>query len=122
VPDKMLYPALVVSIIGLLLIAFISPSLKPPSSSISDLSQSALQKAVLIHGNVTKSHDFKGGSKVLTVSDGSSTIDVFLPYAVASEFKGVTLIGQEVEALGVVQLYSGRKEVVVERAGDLRLA
>jgi hypothetical protein len=117
----MLYPALVVSILGLLLIAFISPNLRPPASKVGDLSQSALQKAVLFDGKVSKSHDFKGGSRVLTVSDGQSSIEVFLPYAVASEFKGVKLDGRSVEVSGVVQLYDGRLEVVVEHQGGLRV-
>ena len=119
--DRMLYPALAVSTVGLLLIAFISPSLKPPVSTIGELTQTSLEKAVLFEGNVTKSYEFKGGSRVLTVSDGSSSIDVFLPYATASEFKGVKLDGQEVEVSGVIQVYNGRLEVVVEKPGGLML-
>jgi DNA/RNA endonuclease YhcR with UshA esterase domain len=120
--DKIIYPALVVSIIGLLLIAFISPTLKPPLTKVGDIGQSSLEKAVYFRGTVNKSHEFKGGSRVLSVNDGSASIDVFLPYAAAAGFKGVKLDGQNVEVSGVVQVYNGRLEVVVEHVEGLRLS
>jgi DNA/RNA endonuclease YhcR with UshA esterase domain len=119
--DRMLYPALAVSAFGLLLIAYISPTLHPPVARISELSQSSLEKAVSFEGKVVKSHEFKGGSRVLTVSDGQASVDVFLPYSVALEFKGVKLDGQDVEVSGVVQLYNGRLEVMVEREEGVKV-
>jgi DNA/RNA endonuclease YhcR with UshA esterase domain len=119
--DRLLWVALACSVVGLLLIAYISPSLKPPLSKVSDVSASMLERVVRVEGAVSRTHVFKGGSMMLTLTEGDSSLDVYLPYDTASQVRGVELTGRVVELTGVVQLYKGRLEVVVERPGDMRL-
>jgi DNA/RNA endonuclease YhcR with UshA esterase domain len=110
-----------VSLFGLLLITYISPSIKPPLSKVSDVTASSLEKVVRVEATVSRAHTFKGGSMMLTLADGNSTLDAYLPLNVASEFKGVVLEEAAVELTGTVQLYKGRLEVVVDRPGNLVL-
>jgi len=117
----MFLPALCVSVIGLLLIVYISPSIKPPLSHVSDISPSSLEKVVHFVGNVSKQRVFRGGSMVLTVSEGGSKVDVYLPFDYASAFKGVKMEGNMVEVSGTVQVYEGRLEVVADKAAGVRL-
>lgn len=119
--DRMLYLALAASIVGLLLITFVSPSVQPPLSRLSDVSTSSLEKVVRVAGNVSRVHVFKGGSTVLTVSDGASAVDVFMPAGYASGFGNVSFAGRRVDVLGTVQVYNGRLELVAEKPGSVRL-
>ncbi|MFH1055277.1 MAG: hypothetical protein V1744_04190 [Candidatus Altiarchaeota archaeon] len=113
--DRMLYAALFVSVLGLFLISFISPSIKPPRSSVCDVTSSSLEKVVVVGGNITRVHEFKGGSMALTLSDSGCDIEVYLSYDVAASLNSTTLLGRRVELSGVVQIYRGRVEVVVEK-------
>ena len=119
--DRMLYLALAASVLGLLLITFIAPSVKPPLSSLSDVSASSLEKTVRLEGTVSRAHAFEGGSMILTLSDSESDVDVYLPYDVAAELKDILSEGSVVELTGTVQMYKGRLEVVVERPGNVVL-
>ncbi|MFH0863169.1 MAG: hypothetical protein V1875_09110 [Candidatus Altiarchaeota archaeon] len=114
VADSMLHLALCVSIFGLVIIAYISPSIRPPVSHISDLEASSVEKAVLFEGGVTKTHAFKGGSVLLTVSEGGSSVDVFVPATHAKGFISSSWTGRHVKVTGTVQLYRGKLEVVVD--------
>ncbi|MBD3415620.1 MAG: hypothetical protein GF416_00615 [Candidatus Altiarchaeales archaeon] len=106
---------------GLLLIAFISPSVNPPMSSISEISSSSLEKRVRVSGLVSDVHRFDGGSMLLTVEDDGGEIDVYLSYSVAGEFEDFDLEGCEAEFTGDVKLYRGRLEVVVDMPEDVVL-
>ena len=117
----MLWVALAASAVGLLLIAFISPSIEPPLSRVSDVSASSLEKVVRVEATVNRTHEFDGGSMMLTVAEGDSTLDVYIPYGVARELRDADLEGRRVELTGVIQLYRGSLELVIERPGDLRI-
>jgi DNA/RNA endonuclease YhcR with UshA esterase domain len=109
----MLYLALAVSVFGLLLIAYVSPSVKPPVASVSDVSPSSVEKAVRVWGKVTSAKVFKGGSVLITLSDGAGSLDVYVPYSVSGSLRNMSLTGRFVEAQGTVQLYNGKLELVV---------
>jgi len=119
VADGMLYLALAASTAGLVLITLVSPSIEPPVSGVADIDASSLEKVVKFEGNVSRQHLFKGGSMVLSVSDGPASVDVFIPYDKASGFSRLKLVGKNVEVTGVVRLYQGRVEVVVEKQGSM---
>jgi DNA/RNA endonuclease YhcR with UshA esterase domain len=119
--DRIFLPAFAVSVFGLMLIVFISPSVKPPVSHVRDISASSLEKVVRFEGNVSKVQVFRGGSILLTVSDGGSDVDVFMSLDVASPYKGMKLAGRRVEVMGAVQVYKGRLEVMADKAGSVRL-
>lgn len=117
--DRILYIAFAVSIVGVLLIAYVSPSLKPPRSKIADIGPSSLEKAVRFQGRVVSVHEFKGGSVLLSVQDAGSSVDVFLPRNIAKGSKASSLKGRQVEVTGVVQVYRGKTEIVIEKPGGL---
>jgi DNA/RNA endonuclease YhcR with UshA esterase domain len=119
--DGMLQLALGVSIVGLLIIAFVSPSLSPPLSSIGEIDASSIERAVRVEGNVSGQRAFKGGSLMLTLTDGGSSLDVYLPPAAAAPLNGSRLMGRMVEASGTVQVFKGRLELAVEDPRGVRL-
>jgi DNA/RNA endonuclease YhcR with UshA esterase domain len=110
----MLHLALALSIFGLVLIAYVSPSIRPPLSRIPDIGASSLEKAVLFRGEISQTHVFKGGSMILTVSEGGASVDVFVPSTIAKGYKASSLTGKRVMVSGTVQLYRGKVEVAVE--------
>jgi len=119
--DRMLYLALAVSVFGLLLIAFISPSIRPPLSKVSDVGASSLERVVRVEGNVSQIHTFKGGSMLLTLAEGGRTLDAYLLPAVASNFNDSVKVGSTAGVMGTVQLYDGRLEVVVDDVSGMWL-
>jgi len=119
--DMMLQLALALSILGLILIAYVSPTIRPPASSVSDISTYSLEKTVRVIGNVNRTHTFKGGAVILALSDGKSTLDVYLSRDAAAGLNATKLAGRRVEASGTVQLYRGKLELSVERPDSVRL-
>ena len=117
--DRVLYIALTVSVVGLLLITYVSPSIRPPLSRVCDVGGGSVEKTVRVAGNVSKVHAFRGGSSLLTLSDGGCDIDVYIPYGVSSGLNSSSALGRPVEVSGVVQLYDGRLEVVVDKQSDV---
>jgi len=120
-PEWMFHVALAVSVTGLLLLAFISPSVKPPPSRVCDISGSSVGKAVYLSGNVSEVHAFKGGSKMLTLSEYGCTVDVFMSPDIGQSLANSTLVGRRLDVLGEVQLYKGRVEVSVDKPGAVIL-
>jgi len=121
VPEWMFHVALAVSITGLLLLAFISPSIKPPHTRVCEISGASVGKAVHMSGNVSEVHTFKGGSKMLTLSEYGCNIDVYVSPAVSSTFSNTTLVGRRLDVSGEVQLYKGRVEVSADKPGTVVL-
>ncbi len=116
----MLQLALAMSLLGLMIIAYVSPTIRPPASAVSDISPYSLEKSVRVVGNVNRTHTFKGGAVILALSDGRSTLDVYLSRDAAAGLNVTALFGRRVEASGTVQLYRGKLELVVERPDSVR--
>lgn len=114
--DRILYLALVISIIGLLILAYVSDVLEPPLVSIKDIGMESLGKNVHVRGNITKLREFKGGSMSLLLKDDTAQISVYLPYSVAVEKNSTAPLkkGDVVDVIGVVEVYRNEIEVVVE--------
>ncbi|MBN2251951.1 MAG: hypothetical protein JW724_07755 [Candidatus Altiarchaeota archaeon] len=108
--DKIVYVALGISLIGLLLLTYASEVMRPPLSSIGDIDTNSIGKLLHVQGNVSRVHEFSGGSAVLTVSDGSREIDVYLDYYIAKSMPEA-LKAKEIEVVGEVDEYEGRLEI-----------
>ncbi len=119
--SKFLYLSLLLSITGLLILAYTTETIEPPTSKIADVQSYALGKNVHLHGNITDIHRFEGGSMVLTLGDGTGEIKVYLPYTTASCFRERLGVNKCLDLVGVVELYGGSLEVVVERNNALRV-
>lgn len=110
----MFFLALGLSFVGLIIISFVSPSIKPPISRLSEVNAYSIEGVVRVSGVVGDVHKFKGGSITFTVSDGNGSLNVFVPYSVGSGLDGVIRHGGVVEVSGVVEEYKGVLELVVE--------
>lgn len=115
--DILLYAALIVAVVGVFVLAYAGDRITPPLSRVSDVTFARVGENVRVAGNVTRAHTFAGGSVILTVSDGTGDVDVYLPYNVAAEYDNKNLTA--VEVTGGVKVYKGRREVVVEDASNL---
>ena len=119
--DWVLYTALATSIAGLMLLTFVSESLEPPYSAVAEINPGFIGKSVHLRGEVSDLYEFKGGSVLVTLSGGNSSIDIFLPYSVSTQIAFKPAINQALDVIGVVEVYKGRLEVVVGRESDIRL-
>ena len=119
--DPILYLALGVSLTGLVLLTFAAESLEPPYTNISLLGELPVGKSVHLMGNITRVHEFKGGSGIVTLSNGHSNVSVYLPYATMMNVKTKLKDGAEADVIGTLEVYKGLTEVVVEDAGNLRI-
>ena len=119
--SKFLYLSLLLSITGLLILAYTTETIEPPLSKIADVQSYALGKNAHLKGNITRTHRFEGGSMVLTVGDGTGEIKVYLPYTTASRFRDTLRVNTCIDLVGVVELYGGTLEVVVEKNNALRV-
>jgi len=116
--DRIIYLALVVSIIGLLILSFVSEFLEPPITKIESININSLGKNVHILGVVTRVYEFKGGSKVITLDDNTSSIDVYLGYEIS---KSINISNSEkLDIIGTVEIYSNKLEIRVDNIKNIR--
>lgn len=71
---------------------------------------------VMVTGLVlAKENTYQGGHVILCVKTSAGPLDVFVPAGSgAFEAANATKPGSEVEAVGLVEMYKGQKEVVAE--------
>ena len=119
--ERLLYAAVLLSVFGLVLLVLVSSLIELPYVKVGDVDSSLLERNVHLRGDVAGVHAFKGGSLLITLAEDNSTIDVYLPYSVAIGLNETELDGAKADLVGVVQLYNGKLEVVVGKAGDLVL-
>ncbi|MBM3308646.1 MAG: hypothetical protein FJY77_00165 [Candidatus Altiarchaeales archaeon] len=119
--DWVLHIALLTSVVGLVLLTVSSEYLEPPYSEVGSINTGFVGKNVHLKGEVTSIHKFKGGSLLVKVSGQNSSIDVFVPYAVASQVNLDDAPGRAVDLIGAVEVYNGRLEVVVDKESNVRL-
>jgi hypothetical protein len=118
--SSMILGALAVSIVGLLMLAYAAESLAPPLCLIGDITGNDLGRSVHVAGNVSGVHRFKGGSAQLSLRDSSGEMDIYLPYDVAAA-RGDVLNASALDAVGEVEVYRGRLELVVSGPSRLRV-
>lgn len=111
--EKIRYIALFTSLIGLFVLTFASVSISPPKASIADISQVDAGKKMMVEGVVEDVHVFDGGSAILSINDGSGTIQAYLPYQVSQRLDANNLNGSKTKLTGTVGVYKGRLELVV---------
>lgn len=116
-----LYLAFFTSIIGLLILAYVSETIEPPLSTISQLDSLNLGKNVRIAGSIIDIHTFDGDSILLKIADETAEVDVYLPYNVAKDAASRLKENQRLQVIGEIQVYDGRLEVVLENPQDLKI-
>jgi len=113
--EGVVHVALATAIVGLVVLIYASEFLEPPYSPIPQVNAGFIGKSVRVKGNVDSVHQFKGGSLVLALSEGNHSVDVFIGKAVVDRLSFTPVAQQAIEVIGVVELYNGRLEVVVEK-------
>jgi DNA/RNA endonuclease YhcR with UshA esterase domain len=118
--DKVLYIALVVSVFGLLILAFASEVLEPPITRISGIGSGSVGKQVHVQGSVSKVTKFKGGSSLLVLSDKSGSITVYLDYSITKARPDV-LKASVIDVIGEIDEYEGSLEIKPSNPNSIRI-
>lgn len=101
--------SLILSLLGILLLVFISENSSAKLVSISSITQGHIDKDVTIIGKVS-SINKHGDINFLKVKDGTGKIDVVV-------FKSNNLVlksGNKVEVYGKVAIYDGKLEIIAK--------
>jgi len=85
--------------------------------------QSATGDRVVLHGDVVgKKGTFTGDHLILTVDSEGSRVKVFIHCDNGAEkVNNIIDIADTVEVTGTLEEYQGKKEIVVEQPGDVKL-
>ena len=118
--DRIIYVALVISVLGLVLLTYVSMVYDPPVSRIGSIDTGSVGKSLHVRGKVSGVHEFKGGSMVLTLDDGSGKLQVYASYSVAKALPGL-LKAKELDVVGVVDEYDGILEIKPEGPEQLNV-
>lgn len=116
---KIIYVALGVSVLGLLILTYVSTVMEPPLSNIGDLNSNSIGKQVHVQGMITEVHKFKGGSITFSLGDGTGDIDVFLINYMANDTANISK-GTIVDVIGEVDQYNWALEIIPKNAGSVR--
>ena len=122
--DQMLSPfniCLITSVAGMILLSISSESIDPPMIGPSNISPLLIDQAVSVRGEITDIHIFNGGSALVKITDNKSFVDVYIPSDLFEKINDEIAKGIDIQVIGVVSLYKGRLEVVVSKAGGVRV-
>jgi DNA/RNA endonuclease YhcR with UshA esterase domain len=118
--DKIIYIALCISILGLLILTYVSEVIEPPVSSIRDINANSVGKNLHVIGKVSEAHSFSGGSAVLTIDDGTGKIDAYVGYSTAKSMPGI-LKAKTVSVTGEIDEYKGSLEIKADKPDSVRI-
>jgi DNA/RNA endonuclease YhcR with UshA esterase domain len=110
--DKLLYVAIITSISGLMLLTYAGSVLEPGLVEIGGIDNGYLYKNVHVRGEVTDLKKFNTGSILLTISDKTGSISVFIYCTDAEKLNiGDVSEGKRVDVTGTVELYEDELEI-----------
>jgi RecJ-like exonuclease len=118
--DRILYLALGVSVLGLLILTYVSEVIEPPVSRIGDINSNSIGKDLRVQGSVSGLHRFKGGSVLLTVADGTGNISVYLDYSMAMSMPNISK-ARVLDVVGEIDEYEGALELKPKRSNGVRV-
>lgn len=105
--------AILFSIIGIFVLYFISLSSIPPSISLSEVKNYEGREVIvegIVFANYGKENTF------LKIKDGNSSLLIY------SEEKLSNIeIGDEIQAMGVIQKYKGEYEIIIKSKNDIKI-
>ena len=111
---KLKHFSLVFSIIGILVLYFLSTLNQPLAISLSEISKFEGKKITAI-GIVKNHYSTKHGSQLITIGSNNSTATVFVEGNLDLEY------GDIIEATGTVQKYKEEWEIIVEDIKQIRI-
>lgn len=116
-PEQQIIACLLISCIGLLILAYFLPKLDPPLVRVGDIGPMQLERKVRVKGDIVRSHRFSGGSYSLTLEENGSSIPVYIPYNLVPSFLAMESMN-DVSIKGTVELYRGSLEIVADNIGE----
>lgn len=101
------YFSLLFSIIGIILLYFLSTLSQPTMIKLSEIPEYE-GKQVIVEGTITEHYTTSYGSQIITIEDDNITTTVFVEEIISIEY------GDIIQVTGVVQRYKGDWEIVVD--------
>lgn len=115
-----LVTCILLSILGLFLLAWLSIYLEPQKIDIARININLLGKNVKICGKVDEIYFFEGGKGAkIVLADGSGRIDIYLNGNLLRNLKLEN--HSSLEVIGEVELYEGSIEVVPKSLDSIRV-
>ncbi len=113
--EILFYLSAVLSIIGVLLLAYISPLINPPLKQIEEISHADIEKNVYVEGTIEEIKKQKDKSTALKFYN--TTTEIYLPKNIQLNFKK----DERIRALGTVTIYQGGLEITVSDAKNIEI-
>jgi hypothetical protein len=117
--ERLFYPALALSIIGLLILSYTLPYMTPQKVRVCDINHSLIEKRIKTTGFVERIHVFDGGSAILYLTSDKCTIPAYLPYDIFQTLNHTFKEQQYVSLQGHIKLYGAGLELYISDAGDI---
>ncbi|MDI6730654.1 MAG: hypothetical protein QMD06_03835 [Candidatus Altarchaeum sp.] len=113
--EILFYLSAILSIIGVLLLAYISPLINPHLKQIEEISHTDIEKNVYVEGTIEEITKQKDKSTVLKFYN--TTTKIYLPKNIHLNFKK----DERIRALGTVTLYQGGLEITISDAKNIEI-
>jgi len=113
--EILFYLSAVMSIVGLLILSYVSPLINPPLQQIEEISHVDIEKKVYVEGiieEVTKQKD-----KSTTLKFYNTTTEIYLPKNIQMDFEK----DEKIMALGTVQIYRGGLEITISDVKNIKI-
>jgi len=115
------------SIAGLVSLFFVAKTSVPQTSSLGEIDSSSVGKTLSVTGKIIYKKIHPAGHIFLTISDGSTRIDVplFSGYLKNLEKVGITQydlrVGTKITVTGVVEEYKGNLQIIPKKISDFKI-
>ena len=113
--EILFYLSAILSIIGVLLLAYISPLINPPLKQIEEISHADIEKNVYVEGTIEEVRKLKDKSTSLKFYN--TTTEIYIPKNIQLNFKK----GEKIRALGAVKIYQSGLEIIISDAKNIEI-
>ena len=111
---KIKHIALVFSIVGILILYFLSTLAQPVTIEIHEMAEYE-GKQVVVEGTVTDQRQTSYGSQIITIQDDNATATLFIEGTVEAQY------GDKIQATGKVEKYKDEWEVIVNNMHFIKI-
>jgi len=116
--ELLFYLSAIMSIIGLLILAYVSPLINPPLKPIEEISHADIEKKVYVEGTVKEIKKQSDGSTTLRFYNTST--EVYIPRSIQIEQTNLKK-EKKVRVLGTVTIYKGGLEITISDAKNIEI-
>ncbi|OQX18866.1 MAG: hypothetical protein BWK75_06205 [Candidatus Altiarchaeales archaeon A3] len=113
--EILFYLSAALSIIGVLILAYVSPLINPPLQQIEEISHADIEKNVYVEGTIEEIKKQKDKSTALKFYN--TTTEIYLPKSIQINFKKE----EKIRALGTVKIYQGELEITISDAKNIEI-